>query len=503
MKTKWAILPLIAIIIAFAACDDDDDKIEKEKQKNYEHVNKWVYANMDFYYYWRDKMPAARVMDYKADPKSFFGKLLFNKANASNGEDRFSWIQENYVDLLNSLSGVSQKEIGFHYGIIEDEKEKAQGLFVLYIKKGTKAEKSGLKRGDVITKVNGVQINDENYRDIFSQNVNSYQLEGINFPNKITVETTDRYAENPIYLDSIYSIKGKDIGYIVYNQFTMDKGDGSYSYDKQLAEIFSKFNSKGIRNLILDLRYNNGGYVTCAVNMASALVPNRDTSEKFCYKDFNPVFDAEAKKEFGDKYDSFINDYFKDNIEAQKENGLIVNMGAIPHYGDNIDKLYILVGGSTASASELIINGLAPFMKEKIVLIGSKTAGKNVGSFSLYDEDDDKNKWGIQPIVSRSYNKLGESEYGSGFTPGVQFNGEIIDDFAGIFDQGLKPLGDKDENLLGYALADIAGTSKSAIMIRKSTTNINRIGSSLDFKPGAYQMFINDVRMKKLIRKVD
>jgi len=502
MKVKFTFfVPLIILAFLFASCEDKDDNGTTGEQKKNKHVNDWVYSQMNIYYYWRDKMPASRGLDYTISPYDFFENLLCPYNSGTKEGDRFSWIQESYVDLLNSLSGVSSREIGFEYIPYLMRSGSEDVMFVVaYIKKGTKAEKSGLKRGDIITKVDGIPLNMNNWSGALYQNKSAYVLEGVNFSGKITVEPTGSYAENPIYLDSIYTIKDKKIGYIVYNQFTMDNGDNSYIYDKQLASIFSKFESENVSDLVLDMRYNGGGYVTCAVNLASALVPQRDTKEIFCYKDFNPIFTTAARREFTtQEYDQFVNNYFKDNIEYLKNNGSTVNMGSIPRYGDKINKLYILVGKNTASASELVINGLIPFMKNKIVLIGETTYGKNVGSFTLYEENDRDNKWGMQPIVSRSYNKLGDSEYAGGFTPGIGLKGEVIEDFAGI-DQGLKPLGDKDESLLGFALAEITGGTKSKILKRKSVAGIKSIGSSFALKPGAYDMVINDKRINKIVK---
>ena len=503
MKAKLLfLLSAATLFMLFTACEDKDSDLEKQ-QANNEYVNKWIYDNMDFYYYWRDKMPSYASLDKKQSPKNFFEKLKFAYNTSTYDGDRFSWIQESYVDLLNSLSGVSSKEIGFEYlPYMRAETGSEVEFVVVYIKKGTKAESSGLKRGDIIWKVDGVDLTEYNWSAALYQNKSSYKLEGPNFNGVITVEPTGTYAENPIYLDRTYNIAGygTPVGYIVYNQFTMDNGDGSYTYDKQINSIFSRFESEGVKDVVLDLRYNGGGYVSCVVNIGSALVPNRNTSNVFFYKDYNSVFDAYAKEELGNDYDSFVNDYFKDNIEVTNSRGNVVISDRIPNFGDKINKLYILVGANSASASELIINGLIPYMGDKMVLIGATTYGKNVGSITRYKENDSRNKWGIQPIVSRSYNSNDESEYGGGFTPGVQVQGAIVNEFTGIMENGLKSLGDENETLLAYALSMITGGPKSATL--KSATTLSparQIGSSFGLKPGAYDMVINDNKTRKLI----
>ncbi|MDR0823676.1 MAG: hypothetical protein LBN74_01175, partial [Prevotella sp.] len=379
------------------------------------------------------------------------------------------------------------------------ENNKSDVVFIVtYVKKGTKAESSNLKRGDVINKVNGVSLNTSNYSGALYANKSDYKLEGLNFSGVITVEPTAKYNENPIYIEKVITEGTTKIGYIVYNQFVMDNDDGTYVYDKQLADIFTKYNNENISYLVLDLRYNGGGYTSCATNIASALVPNRDTKKIFYYSQFNSVVDAYAKKEFSAKeYDTFINNYFKDNIEKTDSKGNVTILGAIPNYGNKLNKLYILAGKYTASASELVINGLLPFMKDKIVLIGETTYGKNVGSFTITDEDNKNNKWGMQPIVFKSFNQLNQSDYANGFTPGIQVQGTVVNEFSGILTNGLKALGDKDETLLAYAIADATGKPKSASL---KSSSITIFGKSLKSEKN-YRMIEKNSTLQRLIEK--
>ncbi|MFN7328157.1 MAG: peptidase, partial [Bacteroidota bacterium] len=114
------------------------------------------------------------------------------------------------------------------------------------------------------------------------------------------------------------------------------------------------------------------------------------------------------------------------------------------------NRVYILTGPRTASASELLINGLKPFMD--VYLIGSTTFGKNVGSISIYQQNDPKNTWGMQPIVVKSFNSLDQSDYGNGFTP----NQADADNGAQL------PLGDTNERLLSLAISHIVASGRIA-----------------------------------------
>ena len=115
-----------------------------------------------------------------------------------------------------------------------------------------------------------------------------------------------------------------------------------------------------------------------------------------------------------------------------------------------LNRLYILTSGGTASASELIINGLRPYMSS-VKLIGTTTYGKNVGSITLYDSPNNdyvneskansSHKFAMQPIVFQSFNKNGESDYIQGFNP------DILVDESNYWN-AILPLGDRNEALL-------------------------------------------------------
>ncbi|MFY8079029.1 MAG: peptidase S41, partial [Flavobacteriales bacterium] len=100
----------------------------------------------------------------------------------------------------------------------------------------------------------------------------------------------------------------------------------------------------------------------------------------------------------------------------------------------------------TASASELIINGLKPYMD--VFLIGDKTTGKNVGSVAFEDKENPKNKYGILPFISRSFNSLDQSDYTTGFAPNIEVKESS---------ERLKPLGDVKELLLRKAQPVLKG----------------------------------------------
>lgn len=459
------------------------------------YVNGWIYDEMSVYYLWNDKL--SKTPNYSLYPEDFFDSILYKYNKTSNPDgDRFSWIQEDYKELLGSLSGVVSHEIGFEYILVATDATRKQFYaLVLYPMQGTDAEAKGIDRGRFITKIDGQNITSDNYKNLFGgtgtkklsmadyvydTTEKAYLLQN---SGDVTINMHNSFAENPIYLDSIYSIGDKEIGYLVYNFFARDNGDKSYNYDKELMNKLSNFKSKGVNEMVLDLRYNSGGAVSSAIALASALVKNRSTKNVLTTSQYNAIVHNSLIKEYGANYDK---DYFIDKV--------IDTSVPIPEL--NLPRLYVLTSGWTASASEFIINGLKPYMD--VILIGETTYGKNVGSITLYEENDPKNKWGMQPIIVKFANSLGFSDFTAGFAPNYE-----VDEFENLY---LYEFGDSNDPLLGTALSNITGKtsftrSASAISTPFRSEQINeKISIDDREKSHRFEMY-DDVRGKD-IRKI-
>lgn len=426
---------------------------------NYNYVNDWIHEEMSIYYLWNDKIP--RMPDYSLKPNVFFSSILNTFHPVSNPDgDRFSWIQENYVDLLDNLSGVSSDEIGFEYIFAwADASRSNYYALVLYPRPGTDAQEKGIDRGRFVTQINGQDITPENYRELFGGTGTKrlsmadwiYNVEREQYfledTEEVTIQMHNRYAENPVYMDSVYTVGGSKVGYLVYNFFGRDRGDDSNEYDKLLMERLAALNSQGITEMVLDLRYNGGGAVSSAMALASALVRDRSTDNVLVTSQYNVIVHTSLSRQNGADYNK---DYFIDQVLDTK----------IPIPSMNLQKLYVLTSGWTASASEYVINGLKPYMD--VVLVGETTYGKNVGSITFYEEDDPKNKWGMQPIIVKYANSLGFSDFTAGFTPDYE-----VDEFADLF---LFPFGDTNDPMLGKAMDVITGGTASTRSAMKFST---------------------------------
>ena len=444
---------ILAALFSLAGCKDDDSPTP-DPGTGADPINSWVYNTMREVYYWTDEIPTN--VDLTQTPENLFNSLL-------SKEDRFSVIVANYDELIASLSGVT-KDAGYEFALVGVTDTDQVVAAVTYVKDGSSAQAAGIKRGDIIHQINGTVITQDNYRTLIpgiyenhSITYRRYNFGASQYEEQGSINLSAVVlAENPHLLDTVYNIGDKKIGYYVYNFFSPGP-DKSTEYDEQMDNIIGKFKSEGINELILDLRYNSGGAVSSATNLGSLLAKGVTTTDIFYQNQWN------------DLYQNYIEGLADgDDILRGKFKSKAQNIGT--EIGGN---LYVLTGSRTASASELIINGLDPYMN--VTIIGETTVGKNVGSIPLEDDNNPNNEYGMLPIVFKIFNSEMYSGYSNGFTPQGD---NLVDDLQ----FPLRALGHVEEPLLERALALISGSSTGGRQARVAEVVKEPIGSSLDYK---------------------
>ena len=174
----------------------------------------------------------------------------------------------------------------------------------------------------------------------------------------------------------------------MYNGFTSN-------FDRQLNAAFLTLKNEGITDLVIDFRYNGGGSVASALYLSS-MITGQFKGQLFSKQFWN------SKIKFSNPEQ--LEDYFTDQMNTGGSQEAIHSL--------NLDKVHIITTGSSASASELVINGLKPYID--VITIGTKTHGKYVGSITLYDSPklydkegiNNSHSWAMQPIVLEIKNKL-------------------------------------------------------------------------------------------------
>jgi C-terminal processing protease CtpA/Prc len=433
-------------------------------------INDWIVGNMQYWYYWNDKIPANP--DKSLSPDKLFDSILYKyDATLRPDGDRFSWINPSAADLTASLSGES-KTTGAEFQLYRKANTDELGARILYVFPNTPAAQAGLKRGDVIAKmtIDGTVLTATNYSSILSSGseivftIGTYDATN-GFAATTTTKTSKTlvFQEDPIFMDSIYVRNNKKIGYIVYNQFVKEpNGAGNAFYDKKMDGIFAKFKAAGVNELVLDLRYNPGGYLSSALNLAS-LIGAGISSNKLMYRtEYNKTVSPDITKQYGDKF-------FTTNFLDKTEN-----------LGGSLSRVIILTSKRSASASEMVINALKPYMS--VFLIGDVTVGKNVGSITIKD---DKNviKWGMQPIVLKTFNSANQSEFTAGFKPDVS----VVESLA----QPMVAFGDLKDPLLNEAFFQILGSRPARRgVVEAAEIDRQTVYSTIESKAGGSNMFV-------------
>jgi hypothetical protein len=469
------ILLLLLLITAQACQKDQDDTIVGSSSSiaNLE-VQNFIWKGLNQYYLWQTDV--ANLADNRFANQAALDAFLtnykvpqdlFDALRVSPTIDRFSWMVDDYVTLEQSLQGIS-KNNGVEFGLSYKPNSTTEVFgYVRYIIPGSDASTKDIRRGEIFTAVNGTPLTTTNYQSLLFGTNDNYTLNmadynGTTFSsNGKTVQLTKTtLSENPILIKNVITVGTKKIGYLMYNGFYAD-------FDSQLNAAFGDFKTQGITDLVLDLRYNSGGSVRTATYLAS-MITGQFTGKVF------------AKQQWNTK----INSYFETNDPNGLRNFFTDKIGSTPINSVNMSKVYILTTKSSASASELVINGLKPHIN--VVQIGDVTTGKNVGSVTLYDSPDfsatnrnPKHKYAMQPIVLKIVNSDGFGDYFNGLTPTHELK-ETISTFG--------VLGDVNEPLLKLAIAKITGTGK---MTTQSTgTQFNFFRDSKSMNPFGNQMYL-------------
>jgi carboxyl-terminal processing protease len=447
MKTSFKITLLLFIaFFTFQSCEDMDDVAAPE----YLEVNDFIWKGLNLYYLWQADVPnlADDRFANQADLNVFLKGYskpedLFDALRVDKKIDRFSWIVSDYLELEGMLQGTTKND-GVDF-ILNYKSSNSNDIFgyVRYIIPNSDASTKDIKRGDIFYAVNGIPLfnnkttNENNYKNLL--NADSYTLNLADYDNgnitpngKSVTLTKTELSENPILINNVISSGTHKIGYLMYNGFYPN-------YDAQLNDAFATLKSQNITDLVLDLRYNGGGSVQTATRLAS-MITGQFTDKVFSKQQWNAKINAYFESEDPDA----LNNYFTNTIQGTPINSL------------NLTKVYILTSKSTASASELVINGLIPYIS--VVQIGDITTGKNVGSITIYDSPtfgkenrNPNHRYAMQPIVLKIVNADGFGDYFNGLAPTYSLKENPAD---------LGVLGTSSEPLLSTAIGKITGTAK-------------------------------------------
>ena len=397
--------------------------VTEQGDGRYREINEWVYEKMASHYLWNEPVKTL-ALDYSIGYQSFLKSILDgvgkqNDINHDDGAYNQDFRTEYYTQIISSApetKAVGQQARGNGFYLLRPVNlGTAIGVLVEAVIPGGPADKLGIKRGDFITEVNGISITMDNYRSVTSKIytdaltvlTNTVTWEGVHLDQAVVkpIGTFDlspeSYIEPAIYkAETVELSNGKKVGYLLYMGFHAD-------FDYQLMDVFDKFKADGIDDLVLDLRYNNGGEILSSTVLATMIAGSAHQGKTLAKLRFN---EERTKAGVSGEYRIGV----KETIEYP--DGYLPIEDALQH-SIGLDRVFVIATNTTASASEIIINGLRGLDIE-VNLIGTTTSGKNVGmeGFSKKYRNYD---FLFYPVSFYIENAKGFSDYPEGFEPDI------------------------------------------------------------------------------------
>ncbi|HZJ73317.1 MAG TPA: S41 family peptidase [Perlabentimonas sp.] len=394
MKKAFFLITLVSISAGFISCN----KKEINSNPNF-YANEQLLLAMKEYYLWYDKIPDVSLIKYES-PVELMDALTYKEL------DRWS-----YVTTKQEIEAyyTNAEYTGYGIGMGFDSEE---NLWITFIFDDSPLKEFGVNRGWKIARIDNKIVTYDNANNLLAQNSATFTFITPN-NEEVTVNTSKKVVKmNTVLIDTVYSTATGNVGYFVLKGFVTPTA-------AELDSTFKKFKEKNVKELIVDLRYNGGGEVQTATHLASLIagsIANGKTLGTYVHNDKQADRNSDIKIELAD-------------------------------YSLDLSRVVYITTANSASASELIINGLFPFMD--ITLVGSDTHGKPVGMYTLSNDSESFN-WVFVPICFKIVNANGEGDYYNGIPANIPANDGIN-----------YPFGDLQEASLGKAMEFLTGESAS------------------------------------------
>ncbi len=419
MKNRLFLIAACMLLFTSCSCDPIDEPDKEQAPLVTQKVNKYMLELMEEVYLWEKHIPDTLDVRYEFDEFEFYEKLCYRK------EDRWSFITDDVEALLEGGEGV---ETTFGYSLAFGTFSNTGNYFAIiqYVYPDTPAAEAGLQRGSILIEIDGKSITEDNYTDLYyapSLSVSLGELrEGTIYKTGNVSLQARKQSLNPIVGWEILDDGIRKVGYLCYTDFFGNS-------QNLFFPVFQEFKNQGVTDVVLDLRYNLGGYLAAARALVGVLCPEECLDGKTVL----------ITKTWNDLY----NKYWKDNNRNEMLLEYFPEKKDIPVNLD-LNRIVILTGYNTASASELTICGLDPYMQ--VIKVGGVTRGKYTAAMVFSpDKDPQIKNWGTQPIVYKYANANNVTEFKDGFQPDYKVDDVLLGD--------VYPLGDPQELLLSKALS--------------------------------------------------
>ena len=425
----WLFLVLLPLLSLLQGCpvkedppvtDEEAEKIAADPDYKAKSFLRKEYMNV--YYYWRDQVMSrnAAYKPYDYEIYDFFDALLYSS-------DRWSWMSDKEY-YVSSETGVYTGTWGVSLAQAVDLGD--YSIHIRYMYPGSPFEEFGVTRGAVITRINGTSVEDD--ENGFTQEKLNYFNENYGkSPQTFTFRlvdgrdttftaqkamslSTSPVLETRVFQPDEFPGLTEPVGYFHYLSFLANFLD-------DIDAAMKTFLDAGVKKLIVDLRYNGGGDSRASQRLIDYLAPASTEGLPYVVRHFNNYLRSQDKSFSDENNTSYISE-------------------GVSHL--DLDGLYFIVGSGSASASEMVINGLRPYMGDKMQLVGNTTYGKPNGMYvfiypgsdsdydRFYDDDFSTLQWVFLPICFYNMNSEGEQIPDTGFVPDNKRIDDVFHDFG-------------------------------------------------------------------------
>lgn len=398
MHMKKLISLTIIILALFSSCKkDDNDPVIVDKEITDAMARDSLYFLMKQWYYWYNLMPSV-VKETYADPYELLEAMRYKEL------DKWSFVAD-YNEFIAEMQG---EFVGHGIRIGIDDSDKAR-IAMIYSK--SPLYTSGVRRGWIVKTVNGKDIaqiilsgNATEYDNVMGASTagvtNNFVFIKPDGTEEAISSTKTSFTINSVLVaDTLHLSGGKIAGHLVFESFIQPSS-------QELAEAFAYFKSCSVTDLILDLRYNSGGYLYVAQELASYIAGNALASSKSTF----------AILTYNDKSQRWNESYPFKTINSPLD----------------LSRLVVITSRLTASASEAVMNGLKPYID--VIAVGDTTLGKPMGMNGWEVGE----KYFFWPITFKMVNKNNEGEFFDGIPPRKTSSDDIAHDFVSRNEECLK-----------------------------------------------------------------
>ena len=418
---------VIVLVCVFLVLSCEDKNGSGDASRVTQKVNEFIMDYMTDSYLWNDRISTNIDIKKETDPFALLDKLIYTNL------DKWTFLTDDAEALIKEYEGVSTT-YGYNLNLYKFNNVESFFGVVRFVYPGSPAERAGVARGDIIIMINGNDITEANYLDLFYSSTTTLRMGVVNEEgNSIDLGTkTVSMQAVEMYLDPVNTYKiidkgDKKIGYLCYTGYRDEARN-------KLLEVFRLFKNSHVTDVVLDLRYNLGGTASSTIFLSSVLVPESAArgEDVFLRELWNNDYMDYYRQEGTD-----LNLYFDKEVE--------VNM--------DLDHLYVLTSANTASAPEATMAGLMPYLN--VIQVGEPTHGKYCGAALISPWIDNKGNvdkeienWALSMVIYKYANKNGLTDFKNGLTPTY----DVEDDWSSRY-----PLGDERDPILAKAIEVITG----------------------------------------------